>query len=261
MDKLTIILVEDEPSICKIFEENIEASDDMLLLNVTNNEKEALEYINDYMPNVVILDLELHHGSGNGLNVLKGINETIDIELRPYTVITTNNISAVTYDCARELGADYIFSKYQEGYSEKGVLDFLRLMKTAIMNKQHIIRAVQQAEETPEHQKKRIRRRIMNELNKVGLNPKNVGYIYLVDAIEITMNTPVQNITTIIGEMHGKTDFSVQRAMQSAIKRAWRTANVEDLYTYYTAKIDPEKGVPTLTEFIHYYALKINNEY
>ncbi len=261
MNELTILLVEDDPNVCKTFAEVIEKSEDISLVSVTNNAMKALEDIKDFLPNVVILDLELHHGKGSGLDVLKGLHEMVNFDLRPYMLITTNNVSSITYDCARELGADYIFSKHQDDYSIENVLDFLRMMKTSILNKQKLLQHKHEVSDTPERQKKRIRRRIMSELNLVNVNPKSVGYVYLIDAIELSIESPRQNISTIIGQMHGKTDFSVERAMQNAIKRAWNSANPEDLYNNYTAKISSEKGIPTITEFIHYYALKLANEY
>lgn len=36
-----------------------------------------------------------------------------------------------------------------------------------------------------------------------------------------------------------------------------RISAIEDLTTYYTAKINYETGIPTPTEFIYYYANKI----
>ena len=47
--------------------------------------------------------------------------------------------------------------------------------------------------------------------------------------------------------------------MQNAIARAWRTTPIEDLLRYYTARISSEKGVPTITEFIYYYAAKLKS--
>ena len=61
--------------------------------------------------------------------------------------------------------------------------------------------------------------------------------------------------------MYEKNDTSVERAMQNAINRAWRSSDIEDLQRYYTAKVDPLKGVPTMTEFIYYYVNKIKSEY
>ena len=48
--------------------------------------------------------------------------------------------------------------------------------------------------------------------------------------------------------------------MQNAILYAWRISPIEDLATYYTAKINYETGVPTPTEFIYYYVSKIKKE-
>ena len=64
-----------------------------------------------------------------------------------------------------------------------------------------------------------------------------------------------------MSEKYGKTEASVERAMQSAIDRAWKTAYIDDLEKYYTARINSTRGVPTLKEFIYYYAEKIKHEY
>ena len=87
-----------------------------------------------------------------------------------------------------------------------------------------------------------------------------VGRKYLTEAIQITINKPQSNICVVIGEKYNKTDASVERAMQNAINKAWRTSDIDDLAQNYTAKISSDKGVPTLTEFVYYYANKIKNE-
>lgn len=123
-EKLEILLVEDDPETCAEFAELIYDTDELILIGVTNNDSKALDYIRDSQPDVVILDLELHHGSGNGLNVLNNMRN-IELKKRPYMLITTNNSSTFTYESARTLGADFIMSKHQENYSVSGVLDFL----------------------------------------------------------------------------------------------------------------------------------------
>lgn len=258
-EKLEILLVEDDPMACREFVENIDESTNMTLIGVTNNADKALEYIKEYLPDVVILDLELHLGSGSGLNVLADL-KTFPLNRSPFILITTNNTSPVTYNTARELGADYIMSKHQENYSVKNVIDFLQILSTSILGRRKLISA-DNNEETPKHNQKRIQRRITSELNNVGINPKSVGYQYLIDAIEITMNERTQNVSKIIAERHKKTEVSVIRAMQNAIERAWKSANIDDLLQYYTATINSAKGVPTITEFICFYANKLNNEY
>lgn len=257
--KLEILLVEDDPEACKEIISIVDESDDLTVIGVTNNATKALQYIKEFLPDAVILDLELHDGRGNGLNILYEL-QNLSLTKLPYILVTTNNSSSVTYDSARQFGADFIMSKHEEGYSAKSVLDFLRIIRPAIRNKQTIGALKDMTTETPEHYRKRITRQIMTELNYVGINPSFIGYQYLVDAILIMIKQPTQNICTIVGQQHGKTNSSVERAMQNAINRAWKSSNIEDLLFHYKAKINSEKGIPTITEFICYYANKVKTE-
>lgn len=260
MGEMTIVLVEDDPETCKKFAEYVDESTDLVLTGITNNAQKALAYIRDTQPDAVILDLELHRGAGNGLQVLQGIRE-MELRVAPYVLVTTNNSSPLTYERAHQLGADFIMSKHQEDYAEQHVLDFLRMMRSAIQDKRKAAAMTQATTETPEQQHKRITRRIMAELNAIGVSPRAVGYQYLVDAIQIVMRKPTQNLSGIIGQKHGKTACSVERAMKNAIDRAWKVSDPEDLLLHYTARINPDKGVPSITEFVYYYANKLNTDY
>lgn len=258
-EKLEILLVEDDPMACKEFVSYIDESEDMALIGVTNNATKALEYIKEFLPDVVILDLELHLGGGSGLNVLSEL-KTMPLNKSPYILITTNNTSPVTYNTARDLGADYIMSKHQDNYSERSALDFLRILSSSILSRRKLTNGNSEID-TPKYNQKRIQRRITAELNNVGINPKSVGYQYLIDAIEIMMSERTQNVAKIIAERYKKTEVSVIRAMQNAIERSWRNTNIEDLLQYYTAPVNSAKGVPTITEFICFYANKLKNDY
>jgi len=260
IDKLSMILVEDDPIACKELSDYIEELDDLSFVGVTNNAKQAIDYIKDFLPDVMILDLELHKGSGNGLNVLMEMNQ-LSLNNKPYILITTNNSSQITYETARHLGADFIMAKYQADYSVKSVVDFLRIMKPVILSRKQSASETNSTNEPPDIRNKRIIRRISAELNYVGISPKVIGYQYLTDAIQLVIKQPMQNICITIGEKYRKTETSVERAMQNAINKAWRTSDIDDLLKYYTARINSEKGVPTITEFVYYYANKIKNEY
>ncbi len=259
-EKLEILLVEDEPETCTAFAEAIYGSDDFVLIGVTNNATKALNSIMDAQPDAVILDLELHYGVGSGIHVLNNMR-SLNLEKRPYMLVTTNNSSTLTYESARALGADYILFKHQPNYSVNSVLEFLSIMKPMIKSLRANTNTNMESPETPEQRHRRMTTRIMNELNNVGISTKAIGYTYLIEAILITIKEPTPNINSIIAQKHGKTDASVERAMQNAINRAWRTGNIEELLYFYTARINPARGVPTITEFVSYYANKLKNEY
>ncbi|PWM46954.1 MAG: hypothetical protein DBX47_01485 [Clostridiales bacterium] len=257
---LTILIVEDDQDACKRLIEHAEETDEISVVGVTNNEDKAIEYIKDMLPQVVILDLELTEGKGNGLSVLQNL-KSIDLSFQPYVLVTTNNTSPITYEFARKSGADFIMSKHQDGYSEKAVIDFLHMMKTVIQNKKNSTVQKNVVTESPEYKRKRILRRITAELNAVGINMKSVGYGYLVDAIYLALTQDSRNTASVIGEKYGKTESSVIRGMQNAINRAWRQSDIDELLIHYTARINSDRGVPTITEFIYYYANKLKNEY
>lgn len=257
--ELTVLLIEDDTLTCKNFRNYIDKLEDVILVGITNNSYRAIEYVSEYLPDAVILDLELNNGLGNGLTFLKDL-KALNPAIKPYILITTNNSSSTTYNYTREMGADFIMYKHQSDYSEKNAVDFLIMLKDIIRKNQKNIETDTAAEEPPIRTKKRMARLISNELDLIGISPKAIGYKYLMDAIQIASEGSQSNICSIIAAKHGKTDASVERAMQNAINKAWRTNSIEELLAHYRAVISSEKGVPTLTEFIYYYANKINNE-
>lgn len=257
--ELNIMLIEDDTSICKRFAEYVDITPDISIMAVTNNSYRALELITESLPDAIILDLELNQGKGNGLLFLQELNK-LSIPFKPFILITTNNSSTITYDYARQLGADFIMSKHQEDYSEKSAIDFLKMMKDIIQNNIRSSHPDYTDEEAPNQREKRLTRLISIELDRIGISPKAVGYKYLTNAILLVIDGHTSNLCTTIGKKFSKTDASVERAMQNAINSAWRSNDIDELLKNYTARINSERGVPTLTEFVYYYANKIKND-
>ena len=257
-ERLSIVLVEDDEVACSRFENIADSSDNIAIVGVTNSSGEAVRLIKDNLPDAVILDLELHKGSGSGLDVLSGIGSQLPSSMRPFVLVTTNNTSALIYETARSLGADYILAKHQDDYSEEYAIGLLLMMSDAIRNRHG---ASDEAAVSPAAQEKRIRTRIRSELDLIGISRKNKGYEYLVDAIGLTVKEPTENLCAALAKRFGKTENSIERAMQNAINRAWSKTSIDELLAHYTAAISSQKGVPTLTEFIYYYANKIKDEY
>lgn len=256
---LTILLVEDDTGICQRFAAEIEETENITLAGITNSSIEAIKLVQESLPDAVILDLDLSGGCGNGLEFLHQIKE-ISLSIVPYILVTTNISSSNTQNFVKELGADFIFLKHQTDYTEKKAVAFLEMMRPLILGNQHPNKLSTALSETPAQKKQRLRKLITVELDLVGINPKSVGYQYLIDAILIAINDAQPNIPAVVSRMHKKTPASVERGMQNAISRAWHTMDINDLLLHYTAKINPDRGMPTLTEFIYYYANKLKNQ-
>lgn len=255
---LSILLVEDDKAACDEIENYVDTCDNVRLVGITKSSDEALDLVRHHLPDAVILDLELHNGSGNGLLFLLGLSQ-MNLTHRPYILITTNNSSEITYESARKFGADFIMAKHESTYSGQYAVEFLRMIQATLVTNQQTQASFSAHNETPDVRMRKLTDRVYRELDLVGISRKNIGYQYLADAILITLEKPEANLASIIAKKYHKSDASVERAMQNAINRAWRTFPVEDLEAHYTAKTHSCRGVPTIMEFVFYYAGILKN--
>lgn len=262
MGKLTVLLVEDDINTCKNFSEYIEQRDDISLVYTTNNADDAIEKIRFFRPDAVILDLELHNGSRGGLQVLSSIGNT---EQKPYILVTTNNSSQTTYECARSLGADYIMYKHQQDYSEKEVVDFLLLIKNVLKRGTATNTACN--EESLAEKSKHLDIAIEKCLDSVGIKIKHVGYKFLREAIHILYESPAypeitfHDICEEVAKNFSVNTASVERSMEYAIDSAWKTTDPEILLENYTARLRKDKASPTVMEFVTYFTNKLKQRH
>lgn len=87
MDTLTIMLVEDDPVTVQAFVQYADTLEDIEIVCTCSSAAEAIAAISDYLPHAVILDLELQHGAGSGLDVLHGIKNA-QLSIKPFILIT-----------------------------------------------------------------------------------------------------------------------------------------------------------------------------
>ena len=107
---MSIILIEDDNFEVNSFKEYLRNEDDVKLVKTTSSSYEGIEYTKTYMPEGIILDLELHKGEGSGMKFLEDL-QMVELDLKPLIVVTTNVSSSIIYNHIRKLGADFIFYK------------------------------------------------------------------------------------------------------------------------------------------------------
>lgn len=256
---LTVLLLEDNPNERKAISDYVETVNDVELVCETDSMEEALAHIEKDCPDAIILDIELHKGSGSGLVFLKKLRE-IRIPIFPYVLITTHCTGSVSYDMFRELGAEVIMAKIQKDYCAEMVIEFLRIMKSKIQCSVNNRIPFKFLSESPEQIKTRIAENVISEINRIGIKPKVLGRAYLIDAIMLFIEKPRGGISSVVASKYGKSVKSVEAAMQSAINTAWNTMCIDDLLNHYTAGVCSKTGVPTITEFIRYYADKVSKD-
>lgn len=252
---INILLVEDDIQDCKIIKEYADTRDDVKLIKIANSSKEAIKDIKTYVPDAIILDIELNNGEGSGLQVLEQIKE-LDLDIKPVIVITTNISSKTVYAYAHSNGADLIFHKLKDDYSPELIIENILLLckinRTEKLNKNIIT-------ETESEFRDKLSDRINRELNLIGISSHLIGRKYIHDAIIyiIENDKDKENVFLHLAKVYKKGNSTIGRSIQTAIEHAWRKSSIEDLQKYYTAAVNYNTGVPTPTELIYYYVEKI----
>lgn len=256
---LNVLLIEDDKAECIKFENYIKTRNDVKLIASTDSDIEGLELIKKTMPDAIILDIELHNGSGNAnsFDLIENLQK-MKFSKRPKIVVNTVVSSNTVYDYLHDKGIDLIFYKKQQNYSIENVINTLVLLSGYSEDKSLTGNIV--IEDNKENEEK-ISNIINDELNLIGIGLHMQGRKYLHDAIYyiITNTDGGEKVSAVqyLVNKYKRASSTISRDMQNAILHAWRVSSLEDLETYYTAKINYETGVPTPTEFIYYYADKI----
>lgn len=256
---MTLLLIEDDSIECQNYIDYVEESKEAEIVKITNSSKQGIEYFNLYMPEAIILDIELHKGEGSGLEFLEEIKKYTE-EFKPIIVVITNASSNILYNKLHEEGVELVFYKKQKDYSPKLVISSVLSLRE-ILHK-YGNQKCNNKKETKAEKEEKLSIKIDTELNIIGISPHLKGRKYIHDAIMYLLkekdNEQKETVFNYLSSSYKRSSSSISRVMQTAINYAWRTSSPEDLETYYTAKINYHTGVPTPTEFIYYYFKKID---
>ena len=253
---MKILIVEDDINDCNNFISSINKRDDFELVAVTDSDIDALKYVKLKHPEGIVLDLELNNSKSGNTNSLKFLSNLRKLKLNyePIIIVTTHVYSKRTYEILHREGVDLILYKDHPKYSCDNVLNNFLMYRNVTLDSD--VKTIQ--EEIDESEDK-ISDLINHELDLIGVTVKLKGRKYIHDAILYLIQNENSNINVIqhLTKVHKKSGNTITNGIQNAIIHAWRVSAIEDLETYYTAKVNYETGVPTPMEFIYYYVDKI----
>lgn len=256
---MRLLLIEDDEIQCNEFRRNISNRTDINLVGITNSSNEALEYVKNYTPEGIILDIELHKGQGSGLEFLNKVKKYTK-EFRPIIIVTTNSSSDILYNNLHDEGVDLIYYKQQADYSINSVISTLVSLRRSLYKHNNSNKSDLLVESHAEYREK-ISNKINSELDLIGISSHLKGRQYIHDAIlylvEDDFKDNDETVFNYLANIHKKSSSSISRVMQTAINYAWKTSAPEELSVHYVAKINYHTGVPSPTEFIYYYTNKI----
>ena len=253
---MKILIVEDDINDCNNFISSINKRDDFELVAVTDSDIDALKYVKLKHPEGIVLDLELNNSKSGNTNSLEFLSNLRKLKLNyePIIIVTTHVYSKRTYEILHREGVDLILYKDHPKYSCDNVLNNFLMYRNVTLDND--VKTIQ--EEIDESEDK-ISDLINHELDLIGVTVKLKGRKYIHDAILYLIQNENSNINVIqhLTKVHKKSGNTITNGIQNAIIHAWRVSAIEDLETYYTAKVNYETGVPTPMEFIYYYVNKI----
>jgi len=263
---ITVVMIEDDPKERKRFNDFVSYRNDIVFVGMTGSSREGIELVQLHSPDAIILDIELHMGTGSGIDFLKALNG-ITSDSKPLIIITTNNPSPVIHNLTRDYGSDCVFYKRQQGYGPKSVIDMMLMLYSTLNPDSEDTEFSDEltfSHFLEKKQKINIVDTISQELQLIGISERYKGYEYFRDAIHHLLSNSAgvsESTINLVAKNAGVTYSSIIRAMQTAIKKAWDTYDRDELSKHYTALTDRWTGMPTPTELIHYYAEKIRKTF
>ena len=202
------------------------------LVKVCQDGKDALNAIQSYRPDVLVLDLMMPGVDGIGL--LKAAEK---LERRPAILAMTRFVSDFMMDQVSRLGVGYVMLKSCEVQAVVARIGEL----TQQMERPAVTRPDARTEAT-------------NMLLALGISTKLQGYAFLREALLLSMEDPGQSVTKelypAVGVICGGNAQQVERSIRSAIQSAWQRRDEQVWRMSFQAMPDGRIPRPTNATFI-----------
>jgi two-component system response regulator (stage 0 sporulation protein A) len=247
MPRWKVLLADDNKNFLDLLASRINAEEEFEVICTATDGEEALEWIAEYMPDVVVLDIIMPHL--DGLAVQERLQE---LPFKPKVVIfSALGMDYVTRQ-ALALGADAYFLK---PFNLDVFIKRLRLLMGETREQQLFKNKKLSDEE--------LDRRVAEMLHKLAVAPHLKGYRYLKRAITgvVNENGMLESITykiyPSIAEMYDTTPMRVERAIRCTIENAWDRCRVDTIEQVFGYSFNEDKGKPSNSEFIAMIADKV----
>ena len=250
-EKIKILVADDNFDFASTIATYIDMQDDMEVLGIAIDGKEAFEKIKELNPDVVLMDVIMPHIDGIG--VLEKLNAE---GIMPTCVM----ISAVGQDSitsrAIELGAKYYMVKpfdldlalkrIREMVSVDNIISTIN--SNTVEGKSRYI--------SVEERGNNIEAKVTNIIHELGVPAHIKGYQYLRDGIMMAIenveviNQITKSLYPDLAKKYHTTPSRVERAIRHAIEVAWNRGQIEATERIFGYTINANKGKPTNSEFI-----------
>ncbi len=255
VEKIKVLIADDNLEFCNILQDYLSDQPEFDVVSVAHNGVEALKHIEDYSPDVVVLDIIMPYLDGIG--VLEKLTQ--EDNAPQIVVLTTLGQESMTKR-AVELGAAYYILKPFD----------LEVLNTRIKQLFESAPAVSRSRNHHNSNSgmsaikpKNLNVEVTNVIHQMGVPAHVKGYQYLRDAILLViedvslLGAVTKELYPLIAEKYETTPSRVERAIRHAIELSWDRGNVEMMNKFFGYTINIQRGKPTNSEFIAMVADKL----
>ena len=266
-EKITVLIADDNPDFAMTLIGYLEKEDDMEVIGVAKDGKEACDMILNTKPDIVLLDVIMPYL--DGLGVLEKISAS-KMEKKPICIMLSAVGQTKITQQAISLGAEYYVIK---PFDIELLIKRIRDIKY-FEPKQNQSATINRANKAPyidipkENKKSEdnLEALVTNVIHELGVPAHIKGYQYLREAIMMVINDIdiINQITKQlypeIAEKYKTTPSRVERAIRHAIEVAWARGQADAVENIFGYTISAAKGKPTNSEFIAMIADKLRLE-
>lgn len=256
MRKIQVLLADDNREFVRLLEEYINQQEDMEVAGVAYNGNEVISFLEEYVPDVLVLDIIMPHL--DGLAVLEQM-QSLNLHEPPRVIMLTAFGQEDVTKKAVEFGASYYILK---PFDMEILVNRIRQVmgqKSVTIKPSYIGGSAGKT--------KSLDQSITHIIHEIGVPAHIKGYLYLREAISMVYNDVelLGSITKVlypdIAKKYNTTSSRVERAIRHAIEVAWSRGNLDSISSLFGYTVSNTKAKPTNSEFIAMVADKLRLEH
>ena len=251
MDKIRVMLADDNRSILKLMSDYLGRQGDIELVAAVSDGMEIPDAVIEHMPDILVMDIIMPRR--DGFMTLEKLGEE-DFPVKPRVIVLTGLARDDFIMRAIQLGASYYMVK---------PFDMALLYSRIVEIARECPEPLAAAPEGPEARES-VDEQITNLFLTLGIPAHIKGYQYLREAIRMVLenhdviNRITKELYPGIARRFDTSASKVERAMRHAIEVAWTRGRLDTVNQMYGYKLFKREDKPTNGEFIALVSDKIS---
>jgi len=269
-EKITILIADDNADFVTTLVEHLGKENDMEVIGIARDGKEAYEKVLSSKPDVLLLDVIMPYL--DGLGVLEKLN-VLTMEKMPTCIMLSAVGQTKITQKAISLGAEYYVVKpFDIEVLINRIRDIKNYKPTPTSTSENCY-AMKEAKtkyielsEIDKKNQENLEALVTNVIHEIGVPAHIKGYQYLREAIMMVVqdidviNQITKQLYPEIAGRYKTTPSRVERAIRHAIEVAWSRGKNDAVENIFGYTVSAAKGKPTNSEFIAMIADKLRLE-